>query len=38
MFLDGLSSQGQIAEQFNISKTSVQQWIFNYVDMGEDAF
>lgn len=37
-YLDGLSSQGQIAEQFNISKTSVQQWIFNYESMGEDAF
>ncbi len=37
-FLDGISSQGQIAEQFSISKTSVQQWIFNYESMGEDAF
>ncbi|HBB28703.1 MAG TPA: transposase [Clostridiales bacterium] len=37
-YLDGISSQGQIAEQYNISKTSVQQWIFNYESMGEDAF
>lgn len=37
-YLDGISSQGQIAEQFNISKTSIQQWIFNYESMGEDAF
>jgi transposase-like protein len=37
-YLDGLTSQRSIANEFGISQTSVQQWIFNYESMGEDAF
>lgn len=37
-YLDGLTSQSSIANEFGISQTSVQQWIFNYESMGEDAF
>jgi transposase-like protein len=37
-YLNGKTSQDQIANQFNISKASVQQWIRNYVAMGSDVF
>lgn len=37
-YLDGLISQRMIANEFGISLASVQQWIFNYESMGEDAF
>lgn len=37
-YLDGNTSQGQIACDFNVSKTSVQQWICNYESMGANAF
>lgn len=37
-YLEGKISQGGIARQFNVSKTSVQQWIFNYQSMGSDIF
>lgn len=37
-YLDGKISQGKIASQFQVSKTSVQQWIFNYQSMGSEIF
>lgn len=37
-YLDGLISQRQLANEFQISLAAVQQWIFNYESMGEDAF
>jgi Transposase and inactivated derivatives len=37
-YLNGKTSQGQIAIEFGISKTSVQQWICNYESMGAAAF
>lgn len=37
-YLDGKISQGGIADQFQVSKTSVQQWIFNYQSMGSEIF
>ena len=37
-YLDGLVSQNQLANEFQISLASVQQWIFNYESMGEDVF
>lgn len=37
-YLDGLTSQRRIADEFGISLASVQQWISNYESMGEDAF
>lgn len=37
-YLDGKISQGEIARQFQVSKTSVQQWIFNYQSMGSEIF
>ena len=37
-YLDGLVSQNQLANEFEISLASVQQWIFNYESMGEDVF
>lgn len=37
-YVDGLTTRQQIANEFNISITSVRQWIFNYESMGEDVF
>jgi len=37
-YLDGLVSQQQIADEFEVSQASAQQWIFNYESMGEDVF
>lgn len=37
-YLDGYTSQGQIASDLNVSLASVQQWIFNYESMGADVF
>lgn len=37
-YLDGLTTRQQIANEFNVSITSVRQWIFNYQSMGEDVF
>lgn len=37
-YLDGNTSQGQIARDLNVSLASVQQWIFNYESMGADVF
>lgn len=37
-YVDGKTSQGQIANELNVSKASVQQWIRNYEVMGSDAF
>ena len=37
-YLDGKISQGGIANQFQVSKASVQQWIFNYQSMGDEIF
>lgn len=37
-YLDGLTSQRILANEFGISQASVQQWITNYESMGEDAF
>lgn len=37
-YLKGKISQGGIASQFQVSKTSVQQWIFNYQSMGSEIF
>lgn len=37
-YLDGFTSQQRIADEFGIAQASVQQWIFNYESMGEDAF
>lgn len=38
LYLCGKKSQHQIADSFDISLASVQQWIRNYESMGEDAF
>ena len=37
-YLDGNTSQGQIARDLNVSLASVQQWISNYESMGADIF
>ena len=37
-YLEGKITQGSIANQFQVSKASVQQWIFNYQSMGEEIF
>jgi transposase-like protein len=37
-YLDGITSQGQIARDLNVCLASVQQWIFNYESMGADVF
>lgn len=37
-YREGNISQRKLAEQFNVSLTSVQQWIRNYESMGEKAF
>lgn len=37
-YLDGNTSQAQIAHDLNVSLASVQQWIFNYESMGADVF
>lgn len=37
-YLDGLVSQRQLANEFEISQEAVRQWIFNYESMGEDVF
>lgn len=37
-YREGNISQRKLAEQFNVSLTSVQQWIRNYESMGEEAF
>lgn len=37
-YMDGLTSQRILANEFGISQASVQQWITNYESMGEDAF
>ena len=37
-YFEGKISQGKIARQFQVSKTSVQQWIFNYQSMGSEIF
>lgn len=37
-YLEGKISQGGIASQFQVSKTSVQQWIFNYQSLGSEIF
>ena len=37
-YLDGLTSQRMLANEFGISQASVQQWITNYESMGEKAF
>ncbi|UWG95470.1 helix-turn-helix domain-containing protein [Dehalobacter sp. DCM] len=37
-YLDGKTSQNQIARDLNVSLASVQQWIFNYESMGADVF
>ena len=37
-YFEGKISQGEIARQFQVSKTSVQQWIFNYQSMGSEIF
>ena len=37
-YLDGLTTQQQIAREFQICLASVQQWIYNYESMGEDVF
>ncbi|MCG0276392.1 MAG: helix-turn-helix domain-containing protein [Thermosediminibacteraceae bacterium] len=34
-YLEGRKSQGQLAKECNVSKSSVQQWISNYQAMGE---
>ena len=38
LYLDGNTSQGQIARDLNVSLASVQQWISNYESMGADVF
>ena len=38
LYLDGKTSQYQIASMFNITLASVQQWIRNYEAMGVEAF
>lgn len=37
-YLNGESSQRQLARRYGVSVSSVQQWIRNYVSMGESAF
>ena len=37
-YLDGKTSQDRIANELNVSKVSVQQWIRNYQVMGPDVF
>lgn len=37
-YRDGEVSQGRIAEELGVSKTTVQQWISNYNSLGEDGF
>lgn len=37
-YLNGLTSQRILANEFSISQASIQQWITNYESMGEDAF
>lgn len=38
LYLEGKESQHGIASMFDVSLTSVQQWIRNYESMGSDAF
>ena len=38
LYLDGKESQRRIADMFDVSFASVQQWIRNYESMGADAF
>lgn len=38
LYLDGKKSTNQVASMFNVSKSSVRQWIRNYKSMGADAF
>ena len=38
LYLDGKESQRQIADMFDVSLASVQQWIRNYESMGANAF
>lgn len=38
LYLDGKESQHRIASMFDVSLSSVQQWIRNYESMGADAF
>ena len=38
LYLDGKESQQQIADMFDVSLASVQQWIRNYESMGANAF
>lgn len=38
LYLDRKKSQHRIASMFDVSISSVQQWIRNYESMGEDAF
>ena len=38
LYLDGKESQHRIAAMFDVSLSSVQQWIRNYESMGADAF
>ncbi len=38
LYLDGISSQGQIASRYGITKASFQQWLRNYKAIGEEAF
>ena len=37
-YLDGITSQVQIARELNVSLASVQQWIYNYESMGTEVF
>ena len=34
-YLDGMGSQRRIVSMFDVSQTSVQQWIRNYESMGQ---
>ena len=38
LYLDGKESQQRIADMFDVSLASVQQWIRNYESMGANAF
>ena len=38
LYLDGKESQRRIADIFDVSLASVQQWIRNYESMGANAF
>ena len=38
LYLDGKESQRRIADMFDVSLASVQQWILNYESMGVNAF